>query len=592
MPLVDQAQRRVACREGLQRALDSGNVAEIQRCYVPELLDDYPAALPLVQRARQITETARVLGALDAARNSQNWQAFLQTWQAHQATLADRPEAAPYRQEVNKLIKVAALRRLLADPRADGRKIVEAWSQLQSLGGHPAAEAIRAEVERRTAASNQLLTIKALIESAPRKPTAAHDKQLVEAWRKGGIANNPRAASLQQHVAAAQSRLVFAENLTSSSSELTLAGERSIVEAAKKLDAGYHPLLRHRAQQARDRLKAYRALQEAFQTGEGDANGEIEDAFRSHGSDREILEAWRLLERAGGQKLVSEEVMCRIQLAAERVPLIKALQLINDTLPPAERDRRILRVWKESLLHTCEDARPWLTLYESAVQRKELFARIDAALAAEDVDLVTQFAASPCLRGFPLPDDKRARVEALVEHSRRARLARQQGLSAALLDNNRSTFHDLFDREMIRDICEQYSHHRPVVCRWVESEIVPATRSGLAPADGAIEEIDAAHYRLRWTWPAERISDVCHLAVCPQRPQPNEGPKDVEARFAAVFRREQYNPEAGFELEVSPEWNQHHVVVWAEIDLGFEVMYSEPVVLGQLQLVKKRRWFG
>jgi hypothetical protein len=66
----------------------------------------------------------------------------------------------------------------------------------------------------------------------------------------------------------------------------------------------------------------------------------------------------------------------------------------------------------------------------------------------------------------------------------------------------------------------------------------------------------------------------------------------VEARFAAVVRREQYNPEAGFELEVSPEWNQHHVVVWAEIDLGFEVMYSEPVVLGQLQLVKKRRWFG
>ena len=39
LPLVDEAQRRVACREALQQALDSGDAAEIQRCYRPEMLN-------------------------------------------------------------------------------------------------------------------------------------------------------------------------------------------------------------------------------------------------------------------------------------------------------------------------------------------------------------------------------------------------------------------------------------------------------------------------------------------------------------------------------------------------------------------------
>ncbi|MEQ8791754.1 MAG: hypothetical protein RIC55_36160 [Pirellulaceae bacterium] len=591
LPLVDQAQRRVACREALQRALDSGDSAEIQRVYQPELLDDYPAAAPLVARAKQITETARVLEALDAARAAQNWQAYLQTWKAHQETLNDRPEAGPYRQEVTKLLKVSALRRLLRDPRSNDEKILEIWNQLHELGGHVTGEAVRAEVERRATRNNKLLTIKALIESAPRTPTLAHDKQLVEAWTEGGLNGHPRAASLQGHVQAAQSRLQQIDHLTSSSQEVSLAGERALFEAARKLDPAYHPLLRRRAQQARDRLKAYRKLQEALQVPEGEP--EIPDAFLPHASDMEVMEAWRLLERSGGQKLISDEVQCRVQLAAERVPLIKALQLIDKSLSPLERDRRILRVWKEGLLETCEDAQPWRSLYEAAQHREVVLRQIDDALAAEDIDAVRELAELPILRGFPLPDDKQQRVTQILEQSRKARVARHQALNAALLDNNRSAFHDLFDRELLQEICQQYPHHQGVVCRWFEAEIAAPERCGLSVAqDASLEEIDATHYRVRWNWPDAHISETCHLAVCAEPPQTQQGPRDVAAVFQTSLTRDQYNPQAGLEIEVSPPWHDHVVVVWAEVDLGFEVLFSQPLELGRLQLVKRRRWFG
>lgn len=76
LPKVAEAQRRVACREALQQALESGDEAGIAQYYRPELLIDYPAAAPLVAEARKFCESRRALEELEFARRSGDGHSF------------------------------------------------------------------------------------------------------------------------------------------------------------------------------------------------------------------------------------------------------------------------------------------------------------------------------------------------------------------------------------------------------------------------------------------------------------------------------------------------------------------------------------
>ena len=51
--LVNEAQARVKAREALEAALAAGDEYLVQQRYIPDLLDDYPAAAPVVEQARQ-----------------------------------------------------------------------------------------------------------------------------------------------------------------------------------------------------------------------------------------------------------------------------------------------------------------------------------------------------------------------------------------------------------------------------------------------------------------------------------------------------------------------------------------------------------
>ena len=47
--------------------------------------------------------------------------------------------------------------------------------------------------------------------------------------------------------------------------------------------------------------------------------------------------------------------------------------------------------------------------------------------------------------------------------------------------------------------------------------------------------------------------------------------------------REQWNPAAGHQVALNPEWEGSYVFVWAVIDLGYQVFFSEPLEVGQIQ---------
>src|SRR4029077_7833074 len=119
LPLVDLAQRRVACRQALEAALAKGDEEEIRRAYVPQLLDDYPAAAPLVEQARGAVQVGAILEQLRLARQAQQWDAFTELLNANQNLLTHRESAKPYRDEANRLLTVDSLRRLMNDKRAE-----------------------------------------------------------------------------------------------------------------------------------------------------------------------------------------------------------------------------------------------------------------------------------------------------------------------------------------------------------------------------------------------------------------------------------------------------------------------------------------
>jgi len=572
-PLVADAYRRVACREALEKALESGNDAEIQRSYVPELLNDYPAAAPLVERARMAAQSRQLLTTLDAARRMQNWQVFVQTYRANQQTLDALPAAQPFKQEMTRLMRSHQVRKLLSDPAANDRAVIEAWKMLESLGGHPVAEPLRPHVERRIARQN----IHELIRSAPNPPTMEFDKELSENLRKGLVGDTPQDKPVRQKCEEAKKRLLALKTIQSAPRQCTADSERVIAEAARLLPKGYHPAIAHRVKQAQQRVKAYQSLEESFE---------------DQASDQAIMEHFRGLERLAGAAMVTEEWDWRVQLAAARVPLLRALQQINKSLPIDQIDRRLLTVWREDILDTCTDATPWKPAYQAAVERKRILPLLKKAVEDGDESTIRALTASPCLQNYPLPPEISQGIEAAQQRAHREREQHRHGLLQSLLDNQRKQFAELFEVNTMREIAESHTYHQATISRWTEEEILPPEKNGLSALENSIEVIDPLHVVLRWNWPSETVSKQCVVAITMKKPAPHELPEDLkEVLYKSTLDHSQWAADGDKrEVEVQADWHEAYVCVWTIVDLGFEIFHSPPVELGRLQLERKKRW--
>ncbi|WP_197442554.1 protein kinase domain-containing protein [Lignipirellula cremea] len=572
-PLVAEAYRRVACREALEKALASGVDAEIQRCYVPALLNDYPAATPLVERARMAAQLRQVLTTLEAARRMQNWQVFVQTYRAHQENLSDLPAAQPFKNEMTRLMRAHQVRKLLGDKTSSDRAVIEAWKMLESLGGHPVAEPLRPHVDKRIARQR----VQELIREAPETPTLAYDKELASKLKSGAVGDSPQQKAVRQKCQEAVTRLKSLEEINRRAKECTLESEGFLVETARKLPRNYHASITHRVKQAEQRLKVYQLL---------------EEAFRDPSSDLEIMEQYRALERLHAAGMVTEEWSWRVHLAAARVPLIRALQQIARNLPLDQLDHRLLSVWREDILDSCTDAAPWKAAYKTAVERQRLLPQLAEAIENGDESSLRTLTAAPCLEHYPLPPEL---AEGIAEARRRAQREREQrrhGLLQAMIDNERAQFVALFEVNTVREIAESHSYHQPVISRWTEAEMVRPERNGLGVIENGVELLDPLHVRLRWQWPREAISKRCILAITQEKVGPHAIADDLrQPLYKTTLDYSQWlSDESRHEVEVHADWNEAQIFVWTVIDLGYELFHSPPVELGRLSLIRKKRW--
>ena len=348
----------------------------------------------------------------------------------------------------------------------------------------------------------------------------------------------------------------------------TVESETFIANVMQHLPNTYHEGLARRSQQARRRLYVYR---------------ELERALQEPCVEAEVVRAWEQLGQIRGRVMVSPEMKARAELAEARLPLLQAFQAIPESASEAEREQRVLEIWNDALLGGCTEAAAWLPVYLKAQAWQETVRKLQAAVQAEDAETIERLMQAPAAQAHELPAELGASVRELRWKAQQATAAKRQAVVNTLLENSRSGFAQLFDAATIADICRQFRHHQPLVNQWMESEILPIERLGLtADPEQAVRRDEQGEWHIVWTWPPPQVSNECRLAIVKKRPAALAQPDDVQAEHAAVIRRQDWNPEAGYVVPANPEWDGAWVYVWVVVDLGYQLFFSPPFEVGQL----------
>ncbi len=582
-PLVDEAHARVKAREALEAALAAGDEYLVQQRYIPDLLDDYPAAAPIVEQARQAPKVRQLLEVFKASLQFQRWDLFRRTWIENERLLDKRASAKKYKPEFKKLMAADQLQKMLADPNSEDQPVIETWNTIQAEGGHPLAEPLKQVVEGRRARQQAVARLREIVDAAADPPTLADDRKIIEAWQKDLFENWDRISGLRKQYRAAVKRVrLLQEAVKGMKAERpTLESERAIADAVTALPSDYYPRLNDRGPSAVRRVRACDAVRKAAEDGSPDAV---------------VLKAWKTLEETDAKSLLPTADRARVTAALKRVDAIEQLKAISPSWAPPQIERKLLEIWDDELLKDCPEAEPWRKHYERARRRQDLIDQLAEAMEAGDETSVQKLAADPRLAKQPLPAELAERLQQMRADIERRREVQRKGIVAALTNDRRKEFHELFDAGIVREICEQFPHHQPLVFQWIETEILPLKRCGLAAAEEApLELVKEGHYRARWLWPEPRFTDRCRLVVAPHLPKPGANLDKLENHLAFTIERAAWEAGAGYrDVLVEKEWIGSHVLVWAVIDIQCQTFNTEPIVIGRLQAAgdepKKKGW--
>lgn len=545
--LARSAQTRNDAFWRLQRALEAGKLEEIAAAYDPALLDDWPACADQVIWARKaVTAWKKVQELRQLVKSAGTGKTLLERWPHCAADVMAWPEGEPIRQAVlswdarNRAMENLAA--LIREKRPSEQAIVQAWQNLQKLGGHPDAAPLRLRVE-------QAVMRAACLERLPaeRVPEAEDsDAKLMQAWDETILADCPEAEThrLRYERAQARGRIIVKLDAAIAQVEQGLVGESAIDELARQLPKDYVHRHSARVKLARDRIEAQRLLDAALKA--------------KRASDIEIAKAWT---RAAKLRIrVDAETKQRCELAQERSRVLAHLEKIDPSLPLHRQDQQWIKLWNAKLLQGCADAERHKPRHALASERAQAFMKLRAAMRAKDFKALPRLAALPLLADYP-PVVKMGPALREVLHD----AVCLQKMMELLARNDPTAFAAELDFDHLRAKPELYLPHRPAIeasiTRWLNETQPIGKGNPISSADPITGLVT-----VRWTWRHFGRISFCHVAVSPER--------FYQTLAEAGERTMRWDVEShrraggGMELAPIPGGRRFFVTVWPVVTLG------------------------
>jgi len=585
-PLIQQARDRVTCRIDLEKAVARADENAMAQLYTKNrhLLDDYPAAQSAVVVAKDSPQAASIIRQLEDHRQANQWRQFIQVWDTNHGLLSKRKSAQIYQQDVQKWRELNdawdAVRKDVDACHYAG--LVDVWKQLKKvesrykLSAHPESQSVRKRIERLILQFARW----SKIEEISLHVNQQNDLELDTIWDDQLFAEWDPAIQNQARIDEARGRIKIlnemAQRIEQCNRSPTLSAERSIVKSNQRLPSGYVHDKQKRVITAGQRIEAA---------------DELVKTFPDPASDLHIYEAWECLSRLGGESLVSHpQARARIELAKSRYSTLDNLRKLPANLLPDQLDQRLLAIWQGQELTVADcpdvlrpsfyDALSWKELCLRAAARRELLDRIESAIAVGNESEISQLAQDPLLKDYPLPEDWQKIIGSSQSH-----LINATQLLDAVNRNDRVQFQKQFNVGIIQRFSHLFDPVHDKLLQMVQSEMTKVQAINLRkPFFDAVQQIDSTNrYRIGWSWPTERFTDTCVLAVCRQKPSVKTEPE--EWRLLRQWRIVRKMWEGNQIVELSPGWNLCYAVVWVVINLGpdYPEIRSEPLLLGQLK---------
>ncbi|MGE3820924.1 MAG: hypothetical protein AB7I30_16040, partial [Isosphaeraceae bacterium] len=566
---VNEADRRVGCLDALVAKLKSGGAKEIARAYRPELLDDW-ADPALLDQARKAAAAVATLDALATAEGSDpTGRALVSAWDAAADALRDVAEGDEYREKVEswrrRIAAAERLAKIVAAGRPD-REVAEAWSALESLGGHPDAAPHHAVA---SLASRRVRTLAALA-NLPDAQDEAADRSFLSVWATAEslFDGRPELDPFRDRATAVHERIKGVERLAS---QIALAdkgkvSEQAIIDAAEALPQGYVGAHAPRVAVAHRRLGATHALAKALRA--------------DPPSDLRLAAAAEAL-RATGQWPNDPAIAARCERAMRRTALIQNLAAIPSTLPLDVQDDRWLETWDETLLAGCRDADPQRARYAQAAGRAAAFEALERAIQEGDPLKVKRLSEDPGLAGHPGLERRRSELAPLI-----ATGAKLDRLLNAAREDRPDAFFSEADAAFIASHRATFEPFRERIDAWVDARL----SSGDVLRQAAPAFLPAANgtsVTARWAWGQPQLVRICLVAADPSRflDRPEEARGGTLRLDPESHRRSQ----SGAALAIPPGCRRLHVTVWPTVDLGWSIRTGPPLKVGVLDVGPRKK---
>lgn len=388
----------------------------------------------------------------------------------------------------------------------------------------------------------------------------------------------PVPPDVKERVLAARRRVVLLDRLAQMlklAKQVILTGERSIAAIGDQLPTDYVYVNKVRVLQAQKTVSTLDAL--------------LQQLSAPEPNEILISEAWAAVRKNRLHTLLKDEQRIRADLAMMRAPRIRVLESFRKSTPLDQLDRQILSLWDVKLFEGCPQIKKYEKLYEIALRRRVKLEMLSEAIQANDSAGVSSLLADPLLKHYPFSGELASKLKIKKEQ-----WAHSQGMIGAMQANNASEFQQQFDANALLRDPESYREIFPAMESWITNLILPLDVIGLRPVFGRaslLTEEDGS-VSVRWTWMHPRFGNSCILGISGGKLLETDRPEDVTLVFQQEIIRNQWEKSGSFfSLTPDSDWNGMQVIVWGVVDTGFKRFFTQPLVLGSLE-VRKKSWFS